>query len=48
VSRVDLGSGGFARIVRQSDRPSALSDNKVRAVVDDAAPASCGSAPTTA
>ncbi|UUZ50021.1 hypothetical protein LP420_08180 [Massilia sp. B-10] len=34
VSRVDLNSGGFARIVRQSDRADTLSDNKVRAIVD--------------
>jgi hypothetical protein len=30
VSRVDMGSGGFARIVRQADQPNSLSDNKIR------------------
>jgi signal transduction histidine kinase/ligand-binding sensor domain-containing protein/CheY-like chemotaxis protein/HPt (histidine-containing phosphotransfer) domain-containing protein len=38
VSRVDLGSGGFARIVKLAEGPPAsLSDNKVRAIVDDGA-----------
>ena len=37
VSRVDLGSGGFARIVKLADGPATLSDNKVRAIVDDGA-----------
>jgi hypothetical protein len=35
VSRVDMGSGGFARIVRQADTPDSLSDNKIRAIVPD-------------
>ncbi|MET0857457.1 MAG: two-component regulator propeller domain-containing protein, partial [Telluria sp.] len=34
VSRVDLGSGGFARIVKLAGVPT-LSDNKVRSIVDD-------------
>jgi hypothetical protein len=37
VSRVDLGSGGFSRIVRQAGSAASLSDNKVRAIVDDGA-----------
>jgi ligand-binding sensor domain-containing protein len=36
VSRVDMGSGGFARIVRQADQPNSLSDNKIRASSPDA------------
>ena len=48
VSRVDLGSGGFARIVRQPDAPDSLSDNKVRAHRSTTATAGCGSAPTAA
>ena len=35
VSRVDLGSGGFARIVRRDDAPDSLSDNKARALLVD-------------
>ncbi|MES2757535.1 MAG: two-component regulator propeller domain-containing protein [Pseudomonadota bacterium] len=36
VSRVDLGSGGFARIVKLAGVPT-LSDNKVRSIVGDGA-----------
>jgi signal transduction histidine kinase/ligand-binding sensor domain-containing protein/DNA-binding response OmpR family regulator len=36
VSRVDLGSGGFTRIVK-IDGGASISDNKVRALVDDGA-----------
>ncbi|MFL6708595.1 MAG: two-component regulator propeller domain-containing protein, partial [Massilia sp.] len=36
VSRVDLGSGGFTRIVKAEGSPS-ISDNKVRAIIDDGA-----------
>ena len=36
VSRVDLGSGGFIRIVK-IDGAASISDNKVRAIVDDGA-----------
>ncbi|WP_426193679.1 two-component regulator propeller domain-containing protein [Massilia sp. DWR3-1-1] len=36
VSRVDLGSGGFTRIVKADGAPS-ISDNKVRAIIDDGA-----------
>ncbi|MCC2972022.1 two-component regulator propeller domain-containing protein [Massilia sp. IC2-476] len=35
VSRVDLGSGGFARIVRRDDVPNTLADNKARALLMD-------------
>ena len=35
VSRVDLGSGGFARIVRRDDAPDALADNKAQALLSD-------------
>ncbi|WP_051933659.1 two-component regulator propeller domain-containing protein [Massilia sp. BSC265] len=35
VSRVDLGSGGFARIVRRGDMPDTLADNKARALLGD-------------
>jgi signal transduction histidine kinase/ligand-binding sensor domain-containing protein/CheY-like chemotaxis protein/HPt (histidine-containing phosphotransfer) domain-containing protein len=35
VSRVDLGSGGFSRIVRSGDRPDTLADNKARALLAD-------------
>ncbi|MGH8855279.1 MAG: two-component regulator propeller domain-containing protein, partial [Telluria sp.] len=35
VSRVDLGSGGFARIVRRDDVPGTLADNKARALLAD-------------
>ncbi|MDK6077343.1 two-component regulator propeller domain-containing protein [Massilia varians] len=35
VSRVDLGSGGFARIVRRGDLPDTLADNKARALLGD-------------
>ena len=34
VSRVDLNSGGFARIVREPARADSLPDNKVRAILD--------------
>ncbi|MCA1247048.1 two-component regulator propeller domain-containing protein [Massilia sp. MS-15] len=40
VSRVDLGSGGFARIVRREDvpgMPPSLADNKARALLVDPA-----------
>ena len=36
VSRVDLGSGGFTRIVKV-DGAGTITDNKVRAIVDDGA-----------
>lgn len=36
VSRVDLGSGGFTRIVKV-DGAASISDNKVRGIVDDGA-----------
>jgi len=35
VSRVDLGSGGFARIVRRDEAPDTLADNKARALLAD-------------
>jgi signal transduction histidine kinase/ligand-binding sensor domain-containing protein/CheY-like chemotaxis protein/HPt (histidine-containing phosphotransfer) domain-containing protein len=35
VSRVDLGSGGFARIVRRDEVPDTLADNKARALLAD-------------
>ncbi|CAN7507300.1 two-component regulator propeller domain-containing protein [Massilia sp. LjRoot122] len=35
VSRVDLGSGGFARIVRSGNFPDTLPDNKARALLAD-------------
>jgi signal transduction histidine kinase/CheY-like chemotaxis protein len=37
VSRVDLGSGGFARVVRQADSPNTLADNKVHVIEGDGA-----------
>ncbi len=37
VSRVDLGSGGFARIVRRDEAPDTLADNKARALLADGA-----------
>jgi len=35
VSRVDLGSGGFARLVRRDEAPDSLADNKARALLAD-------------
>jgi len=35
VSRVDLGSGGFARIVRRDEAPDTLADNKARSLLAD-------------
>ncbi|MFC0250830.1 hybrid sensor histidine kinase/response regulator [Massilia consociata] len=35
VSRVDLGSGGFTRIVRRDFSPDTLADNKARALLAD-------------
>ncbi|VXB21269.1 two-component regulator propeller domain-containing protein [Massilia sp. 9I] len=35
VSRVDMGSGGFARIVRRDEVPDTLADNKARALLVD-------------
>ncbi|WP_229451953.1 two-component regulator propeller domain-containing protein [Massilia niastensis] len=35
VSRVDLGSGGFARIVARAGMPGSLADSKVSAILED-------------
>ena len=37
VSRVDLGSGGFARVLVRADTPDTLADNKARALLGDGA-----------
>ena len=37
VARVDLGSGGFARVLVRADTPDTLADNKARALLGDGA-----------